>query len=323
MLALAAALCAAPSRADNAKPAAEALFQEGRSLVLQKRYAEACPKLAESQRLDPGVGTELWLADCYEKSGQTASAWAEFREAAGTAAQRHDDRAAVAQKRADALELRLARLVIVVPSEVAVPGLEIRRDGVLVPASELRIAIPLDPGLHAVSAAAPDRRDWSTTVQLPAERGVVTLNVPLLEAAPVAAPAIAVAPAPPPAAPPEAPAPSGHGQRVAGLALGAVGLVGLGFGAFAGLHAKAVYDGATSTGHCLPDSECDAEGKGIRSSAYGWATGATVAFGVGAAAVVAGAVVFFTAPRGGGGTALRVSAAPGGMGGEVRLDHAW
>jgi tetratricopeptide (TPR) repeat protein len=64
------------------KAAAQTLFDEGRKLMAKGMFADACPKLAESQKLDPGVGTQFNLSDCYEKMGQTASAWAGFLEAA-------------------------------------------------------------------------------------------------------------------------------------------------------------------------------------------------------------------------------------------------
>src|SRR6476661_10803784 len=67
------------------KTTAEALFGEGRRLMSAGRYAEACPKLEASLKLDSGVGTMLNLAECYEKNGQTASAWTEFREAVSAA----------------------------------------------------------------------------------------------------------------------------------------------------------------------------------------------------------------------------------------------
>src|SRR5437868_1261848 len=67
------------------KATSEALFSDGRKLMADKKYGEACPKFEASLKLDPGLGAMLNLADCYEKNGQTASAWAEFREASASA----------------------------------------------------------------------------------------------------------------------------------------------------------------------------------------------------------------------------------------------
>src|SRR5580765_1680975 len=80
-------LLASRARADEAsdKAAAEGLFDEGRRLMAEGKYDEACPKLEASQRLDPGVGTMLTRADCLEKRGKTASAWAQLREASSAA----------------------------------------------------------------------------------------------------------------------------------------------------------------------------------------------------------------------------------------------
>src|SRR6187399_829900 len=73
-----------PARAGD-EAAAEALFLEAKKLAAAGKLAEACPKFAESNRLDRGAGTLIHLADCYEKNGQSASAWATFKDAASAA----------------------------------------------------------------------------------------------------------------------------------------------------------------------------------------------------------------------------------------------
>ena len=72
---------AAAARAEPLDDAAraDASFKEAMQLRSGGHDAEACPKFAESQRLAPAVGVTLYLADCYEKTGRTASAWREFR----------------------------------------------------------------------------------------------------------------------------------------------------------------------------------------------------------------------------------------------------
>src|SRR5262245_30572765 len=100
------------------KAEAEALFDEGLNLMKQGQFEQACPKLEQSGRIDPGIGTLLYLGECYEKTGRTASAWATFREAASAAqAAGQAERASKAQERAKALEATLSRLTVAASAE--------------------------------------------------------------------------------------------------------------------------------------------------------------------------------------------------------------
>jgi hypothetical protein len=106
--------------------AAEALFEQGRTLVEAGELADACPRFLASQQLDPGVGTLLWLADCYAGIGRTESAWVAFGEAAAAATRNQDRRAAVAIAKRDELEKKLSasavrRLSVTVPVLETVP----------------------------------------------------------------------------------------------------------------------------------------------------------------------------------------------------------
>src|SRR5258706_7643021 len=64
---------------------AEVLYQKGRQLMTEGKFAEACPKFGESYRLDAATGTLLNLASCHEAEHKLATAWLEFTEAVAAA----------------------------------------------------------------------------------------------------------------------------------------------------------------------------------------------------------------------------------------------
>src|ERR1700730_9752251 len=67
-------LVAGAARADDKSDTVRAasLFAEGRRLLAAEDYAAACPKLAESQALDPAPDTAFDLGICYQKASQAA-----------------------------------------------------------------------------------------------------------------------------------------------------------------------------------------------------------------------------------------------------------
>ena len=154
-----AAVTVAPAGAyaQERDPAAgEALFLEGRRLMKAGDVAAACAKLAESERLDPAVGTLANLADCEEQLGRTASAWQHWREAADRMPA-GDPRRVMAGARAAALEKRLARLSVnLAPG--ASRDVVVFRDGVRLGEASYGLYLPIDPGAHVVELRAGDGR---------------------------------------------------------------------------------------------------------------------------------------------------------------------
>ncbi len=152
---LLAALVTAAVTAQADDGAAQALFLAGREAAGRGDHATACAKFQESNRLDPAVGTVFNIGDCSEKLGKTATAWRAFREVQQRLPS-SDERVAIAKKRADALEPRLARLTITLAPGVT--QATVRRDGVEFGAASLRTALPIDPGEHVVEVTATGRR---------------------------------------------------------------------------------------------------------------------------------------------------------------------
>ncbi|XYH93439.1 hypothetical protein ACMHYB_37060 [Sorangium sp. So ce1128] len=298
-----AARAAEPTREERA--AAVALFDEGRALMAAGKHAEACPKLAESHAIDPGIGTLFNLSDCYERIGRTATAWIGFRDVAAAALSAgQTERERVARARAAALEPRLSRLQIVVPPEAAIAGIELTRDGVPVGRALWGTAVPLDPGEHRVAAVAPGHKPWEAKVAID-KPGVVSVTVPALERAPTsssgtgAAPKAAIAPTPP-VEPPTADAPTPQGgsiRKPIGMIGVGLGVVGLGVSTALGFMARSTFDEATEGGHCDKAGNCfDQTGLDLRDEAVRTGNIGTVVFIAGAVLAAGGAILWITAP---------------------------
>ena len=147
--------------------ASEALFREGRRLMKAGDYESACPKLEESLRLDPALGTLFNLASCEEQLGRWATAWQHWRQAADQLPS-EDKRRATAVARATALEKMLPRLTISLAAG-APPETEIQRNGVRFGTASLGLAIPVNPGRHVVTASAPGRETREFVVTMAAK----------------------------------------------------------------------------------------------------------------------------------------------------------
>lgn len=258
------ALLASPA-AHAQETDAERLFREGQEAMAKKDYSIACARFAASNQLEPGIGTRLWLADCYEKQGRLASAWRVFREAAAAAIEAKDSRATVAESRAAQLEPKLAKIVVHV---VAPPkDFELRLDGVRV-----QWALPLfvDRGRHELRATGGFER------VVDVDQDGRTYEVTIGHASPTA--------------PADKPSPSAW--PIAGWSLVAVGAVGVGAGSYLGLRARSQYDDAAS--HC--PSTCDSEGYDARKAAFRTATASTIFMVAGGVLAVSGITVLILAP---------------------------
>lgn len=310
------------------KAAAEALFDEALELMTNKRYAEACPKLEESQRIDAGIGTLLYLAECYEKTGRTASAWATFREAASAAsAAGQADRARQGKARADRLEPNLSKLTVrVAPENKSISGFQVTRSGERVQAPLFDTALPVDPGAQVIEATAPGYETFTRTVTVPpnGERAEILIPalVPLAGTtapdASSATPATAADGANQPVQTQQDAAfmadtgtSSGSAASTVGIVLMGAGAVGLVVGTVFGL--EALNKDKDAKDICGDDTTCPTKkGEQLSNDAQQAALISTIGFIAGGGALAAGAVLYLTADDGSEAGRVQVSPVAGG-----------
>ena len=297
---------------------AEALFQQGRDLLKEKRYAEACARFEDSQRLDPKLGTLLNLAVCHETVGRLATAWAEYTSAA-TLARRDGqrEREDFARGKVEALGQRLTHVVIRV--DAPVDGEVVTLDGKPLGGALLGAPLPLDPGEHTLAATAPGRVAWSSGLRVPEEHAELTSQIPALAEAPP--PPVSALPggsfdALPPESPKPASAAPSAGPRAAkrradvelgtgmtmvyaGFGAGAVGLA-VGIAAGAGALSR-----ASALGTACPNHVCSASQQGALDLANAFALASNIGFGLAIAGTGVGIAGLFVA-RGEGAAGARV-----------------
>jgi hypothetical protein len=250
------ALIASPALAAGGDRAiALDLFEQGRTLLKDGNYEAALTKFDAAAQVMRTFGILLNIAECQEKLGRTASAWATWSEARAVASESHNaDDETIAAERQKSLEPKLSRLTIVVPPGAAAPDLEIRRDGGVVPREAWGAAIAVDPGAHVIEARAPGRMARKIDVEVRPNGDRSTATVPSLDvetAAPAPVPPAVSGPAPVPL--PIRPSSntdasqSGSGQRAAGWILSGLGLACVGTGIGIAVMGQSKHDEAVAT----------------------------------------------------------------------------
>jgi hypothetical protein len=165
-------------------------------------------------------------------------------------------------------------------------------------------AVTVDPGEHAFRFESSGQTIEKKFVIRESEKGR-TISIAFGGGTPAAASALASTPAAPPpsdqpaATPPPAESTSSwSGQKTAAIVVGGVGIVGIAVGSVFGVQAFSNWSTAkndcSSQGLCGSGTAADS----AKSSAQSAATVSTIAFAVGGAAVVGGAILWFTAPSG-------------------------
>ncbi len=259
---------------------AELLFRDGKKLMAEKRYDEACPKFAESARLSPSSGVELALGLCYEAQGKTASAWGAFTAVVPLArrdARKDRERAAIGH--ASALEPKLARVTFSVePASAALPGFELREDGQVL-GSAAWADSTVDPGDHTVVAKAPGYVTYTTSFTS-VDGSTSNITIPPLS--------LAERPPAPVVARPSS------SLRTVGLVVGAGGLVALGAGAIVGAMALGKVSSAQKS---CPGSPCsDSAAVSENQTGGTLADASTGLFVAGGVLAGAGVLTFLLAP---------------------------
>jgi hypothetical protein len=307
VIAAIASLASCPSVAAAADPPAPitstkeqvlTLYNQGKELLDAGKTAEACQAFESAKRLDfTAINLILRLGDCYERLGRTASAYSQYQQAASLAAAAKDARRSTAEERVAAVEPHLARVVVALSPGAA--GVTVRRNGEIIARESLGKPEPVDPGRYTFEAVSPGKTTWSQAREI-VGGGAITIDVPAL--APIASSALPVAPTPPETA--------SSPRRAIGLALGGVGLVGLGVGTVFGVKALSNLAASKANGHCDADSFCDDVGFQLRRDAQDDATVSTVTLALGAGAAVAGLVLWITAPSSARAPAKGLTSAP-------------
>lgn len=157
-----------------AKVRAKRLFDEGLEAIRHDNWDGGCAKLRESLGLFAVPNTLFNVADCDEHEGNFALAY-EHLERALSLVSNGDPRARIGKKRLAGLEEKVARLSIVVPP--ALGSITILMDGQPIAAEAFKQARVVNVGKHVVITRLPGHEDEKQEVELgPRDRTEIVLR---------------------------------------------------------------------------------------------------------------------------------------------------
>jgi len=308
------------SRAYAQSAVAEGLFNDGNKLMAEGKLVQACDAFEASNGVEPRAGTLIRLGECREQNQQLASAWSAYKDALTRV--KDPRKRELATAKAKALEARLSYLTVSVSDASRVEGMTLTRNGKPFEPTLWNRALPVDGGEYLIAGHAPGHEDWQTTAHVPVEGGKVSIEVPkLMELSKRTSP-----PATPPATPPVI----GHSdheavwsrgmfttRRKVSLGVAGASVIGVAAGGVLGAIAKGKQNDAFKLCPDLatPCTQAD-QSNAFLKSAHSRAFAANVAFGIGTAAAIGAAVLWFTgAPDAE--NSRRVSVVPSVMPGET------
>ena len=266
---------------------ADKLFAEGRAL-LETNPKAACEKFELAATADPtAAGTMLNLGKCYEKLGRTHAALRWYRRAETTASE------AGLPDHEEAAKKMVAELLVVVPviaidfngaRPIDPTDVHVRIDGEDIPAVNLA-HVEVDPGDHVIAVRTAHRkvahRHITATARAPKHDEILAVTIGLEEGEPTMI------------------VDKGRQRRFVAYGLGVAALGAWTFDFFYGVHESRLYHCAADVGKMCAETDAlvgaartNYANDRVTALQY---TGTTV-FVLGAAALAAGAYLFFTAP---------------------------
>jgi hypothetical protein len=265
---------------------AEQLFNDAKKLLEQNDVPKACASFAESQQLDPQLGTLLNLALCHEREGKDASAWTEFTGVVSLATRTGQaKRAEFAKERAHALEPKLSRVRFDTTQLPKTASVSI--DGTAVDRNVLdETPVPLDPGPHAIVIVAQGRKRETLTVDVARGPATATFRLPALSNEEVTA-LPAASPPPTISQPTKEESSSLSTMQWAGIGTAGVGAVAVVVGTVFGLSAASLKDDSGC------GETCTTPGARTLGEARDAGAVSTIAFISGGVFIAAGAAMFF------------------------------
>lgn len=284
-IALVVSSSAAYGQTNEAK--AEELFNKAVELSEAHKYTEACPLLAESQKLDPRASTLYALADCEGEAGKIASAVLRFKEYVtayeamkGDARKRHDQRANSARGYIKSLEPQAPKLKLTIPAGIP-SAFVLTRNGEQIDRIGLDKDLLVDPGEQVIVFQVPGHQDAEQRVSLALKESKVVELVAGVVAETSDQPG------------------AGDGskrnvRRTAGFVMLGAGVVGLAFGGAMGGLAVGQKDIVTE--HCK-GLGCDPMGLDAAKQGRSFGNLSTVGFVAGGVLAATGLVLVVTAPK--------------------------